>query len=122
MVRREEQRWQDRAVVILDSRRGAHVGTGPNSSFEFAVSAAASIGVHLARAGLDGHLLTDAGPVAGPAMFEDVLLDSLSVLTTSRNQDFARASAALTTIEGGLIVFIAGHLSAESARDMAATR
>jgi len=80
MVRREEQRWQDRAVVILDSRRSAHAGTGPSSSFEYAVSAAASIGVHLARSGLDGHLLTDAGPLVGPAMFEDVLLDALSVV------------------------------------------
>src|SRR5262252_1958739 len=108
MVRREEQRWQDRAVIILDSRRGAHAGTGPSSSFEFAVSAAASIGVHLAKSGLDGHLLTDAGPMAGPAMFEDVLLDALSVITTSRNNDFARTTAALSTIEGGLLVLLAG--------------
>ncbi len=28
MVRREEQRWQDRAVLILDTRRDAHTGTG----------------------------------------------------------------------------------------------
>jgi uncharacterized protein (DUF58 family) len=122
MVRREEQRWQDRAVLILDSRRSAHVGTGPSSSFEFAVSAAASIGVHLARSGLDGHLLTDAGPLAGSAMFEDVLLDALSVVTMSRNHDFARATAALSTIEGGLLVLIAGQLSAEAAREIAATR
>ena len=122
MVRREEQRWQDRAVVILDSRRGAHAGTGPSSSFEFAVSAAASIGMHLSRSGLDGHLLTDAGPVAGPAMFEDVLLDALSVMTTSRNHDFARTTAALSTIEGGLLVLIAGRLSADAAREIATTR
>lgn len=122
MVRREEQRWQDRAVVILDSRRSAHAGTGPSSSFEFAVSAAASIGVHLARSGLDGHLLTDAGPLAGPAMFEDVLLDALSVVPTSRNHDFARATAALGTIEGGLLVVIAGRLSAEAATEIATAR
>ena len=122
MVRREEQRWQDRAVVILDSRRGAHAGTGPSSSFEFAVSAAASIGVHLARSGLDGHLLTDAGPMAGPAMFEDVLLDALSVMTTSRNHDFARTTAALSTIEGGLLVLVAGRLSADAAREIATAR
>jgi uncharacterized protein (DUF58 family) len=122
MVRREEQRWQDRAVLILDTRRGAHVGTGPSSSFEFAVSAAASIGVHLARSGLDGHLVTDSGPLAGSAMFEDVLLDALSVVTTSRNRDFARTTAALTTIEGGLLVLIAGRLSAESAKEIAAAR
>jgi uncharacterized protein (DUF58 family) len=122
MVRREEQRWQDRAVVILDSRRSAHIGTGPSSSFEFAVSAAASIGVHLARAGLDGHLLTDAGPLAGSAMFEDVLLDALSVVSTSRNHDFARTTAALTTVEGGLLVLIAGRLSVEAAREIATAR
>jgi uncharacterized protein (DUF58 family) len=122
MVRREEQRWQDRAVVILDSRRSAHVGTGPSSSFEFAVSAAASIGVHLARSGLDGHLLTDAGPLAGAAMFEDVLLDALSVVSTSRNHDFARTTAALSTIEGGLLVLIAGRLSTDHAREIATTR
>src|SRR5262245_2097727 len=122
MVRREEQRWQDRAVVILDSRRSAHIGTGPSSSFEFAVSAAASIGVHLARAGLDGHLLTDAGPLAGSAMFEDVLLDALSVVSTSRNHDFARTTAALTTVEGGLLVLIAGRLSVDAAREIATAR
>lgn len=122
MVRREEQRWQDRAVVILDSRRSAHAGTGPSSSFEFAVSAAASIGVHLARSGLDGHLLTDAGPMAGPAMFEDVLLDALSVIGTSRNHDFVRTTAALSTIEGGLLVVVAGRLSADAARELATAR
>jgi uncharacterized protein (DUF58 family) len=122
MVRREEQRWQDRAVVILDSRRSAHAGTGPSSSFEFAVSAAASIGVHMARSGLDGHLLTDAGPLAGPAMFEDVLLDALSVVSTSRNHDFARTTAALGTIEGGLLVLIAGRLSTDRATEIATAR
>jgi len=122
MVRREEQRWQDRAVLILDTRRSAHVGTGPNSSFEFAVDAAASIGVHLARSGLEGHLLTDSGPLAGSAMFEDVLLDALSVVTLSRNHDFARTAAALTTIEGGLVVLVAGQLSADAAREIAAAR
>jgi len=122
MVRREEQRWQDKAVLILDSRRSAHTGSGPSSSFEFAVGAAASIGVHLARQGLDGHLLTDAGPLAGSAMFEDVLLDALSVVSQSRNHEFARMNAALTTIEGGLLVLIAGRLSSDQAREIAAAR
>src|SRR5262249_46658392 len=122
MVRREEQRWQDRAVVILDSRRSAHAGSGPSSSFEFAVSAAASIGVHLANSGLDGHLLTDAGPLAGPAMFEDVLLDALSVLSTSRNHDFAKTPPALPTIEGGLLILIAGRPSPDAATEIATAR
>jgi uncharacterized protein (DUF58 family) len=40
MVRREEQRWRNRAVLFLDSRAHAHGGRGPSSSFEYAVSAA----------------------------------------------------------------------------------
>src|SRR5205823_12945703 len=39
MVRREEQPWQSRAVVLLDSRESAHHGDGPLSSLEWAVSA-----------------------------------------------------------------------------------
>ncbi len=27
MVRREEQRWRNRAMLLLDTRRGAHSGT-----------------------------------------------------------------------------------------------
>jgi hypothetical protein len=55
-------------------------------------------------------------------MFEDVLLDALSVVTTSRNHDFARTTAALSTIEGGLLVLVAGRLSAEAARELATAR
>nr|MDA8323149.1 hypothetical protein [Actinomycetota bacterium] len=76
----------------------------------------------LARAGLGGQLLTDGGPVAGSAMFEDVLLDALSVVRPSHNRDFARTLAPLTTIEGGMIVLIAGQLSEQSARKLAAAR
>ncbi len=53
------------------------------SSFEFAVSAAASVGVHLAREGLDGQLITDAGALDSGGIFEDVLLDSLAVIKPS---------------------------------------
>ena len=61
MVRREEQQWQSRGALLLDTRRYAHRGEGPRSSFEVAVSAAASIGVHLVREGLGLRLVTDQG-------------------------------------------------------------
>jgi uncharacterized protein (DUF58 family) len=60
MVRREERPWQGQATVLLDLREAAHVvadrdGTGTDerdaSSLEWAVSAVASIGVHLMAAG-----------------------------------------------------------------------
>jgi uncharacterized protein (DUF58 family) len=122
MVRREEQRWKNRAMLLLDTRRAAHSGSGASSSFEFAVSAAASIGVHLAREGLDGQLITDTGPITSPARFEDVLLDSLSVVRQSGNRDLSHGAGALRAAEGGLVVLVAGRLSAAEARRLAASR
>jgi len=122
MVRREEQRWRNRAMVLLDTRRDAHSGSGVSSSFEFAVSAAASIGVHLARGGMDGQLVTDQGQVTGAGAFEDVLLDALSVMGLSRGDSMAGGLAAIRASGGGLLVVVAGRLSAGVARQLAAAR
>ena len=122
MVRREEQRWRNRVMLLLDTRRSAHCGTGATSSFEFAVSAAASIGVHLAREGLDGELMTDAGPVSTAGIFEDVLLDSLSVVKPSHGSDLGAGTTALRGGSSGLVIAIVGQLSAGVARQLAASR
>ena len=61
MVRREEQPWQSRATLFLDNRKIAHVGSGPASSLEHAVVAAASIVVHLVQRGFNVRLITAAG-------------------------------------------------------------
>jgi uncharacterized protein (DUF58 family) len=122
MVRREEQRWRNRVMLLLDTRRGAHSGSDATSSFEFAVSAAASIGVHLAREGLEGQLITDAGPVSTAGIFEDVLLDSLSVIKPSRCRDLGAGTAALRGGSSGLVIAIAGQMSAGVARQLAASR
>lgn len=122
MVRREEQRWRNRALLLLDTRRGAHAGSGISSSFEYAIGAAASIGVHLARGGMDGHLITDAGPVPDARMFEDVLLDSLAVIKPSRGTELSGGLAAIRAAGGGLLVVVAGRLSAAAARQLATSR
>jgi hypothetical protein len=122
MVRREEQRWRNRALLLLDTRRSAHAGTGMNSSFEFAVSAAASVGVHVAREGLDGELITDSGPLDSGGIFEEVLLDSLAVIKMSANRDLSRGLSAVRTGDGGLIVAVTGSLNAEQAAQLAASR
>jgi len=121
MVRREEQQWRNRVLLLLDTRRGAHTGSGPASSFEFAVSAAASIGMHLAHEGLDGQLITDTGLITAPGVFEDVLLNSLAVIKPSRGRDL---SAGLATLRGssGLLVAVTGRLSPGTARQLAASR
>src|SRR6266851_8351043 len=112
MVRREEQRWRNRALLLLDTRRIAHAGSGVTSSFEYAVGAAASIGVHLARGGMDGQLITDAGAVAAPGSFEDVLLDTLAVIRPSRNSSLGTGLAQLPADTSGLFIVIAGYLTA----------
>src|SRR5215470_5162442 len=61
MVRREEQPWESKATIVLDTRRQGHRGEGPTSSFEWAVSAAASIAVHLRRSGYKIRLVTGSG-------------------------------------------------------------
>ena len=90
MVRREEQPWESRAMLLLDTRAAAHRGEGPASSFEAAVSAAASIGVHLGRGGFSvapGHRHRDPAGRRGQAedptaAQEDLLLDGLAVVET----------------------------------------
>jgi uncharacterized protein (DUF58 family) len=121
MVRREEQQWRNRVQLLLDTRRGAHAGSGATSSFEFAVSAAASIGVHLAREGLEGQLITDTGALSAPGVFEDVLLNTLAVIKPSRGAELGSGLAALRGASG-LIIAVTGRLSAGAARQLAASR
>ncbi|HTT52933.1 MAG TPA: DUF58 domain-containing protein [Streptosporangiaceae bacterium] len=122
MVRREEQRSRNRAVLLLDTRARAHSGQGAGSSFEFAAAAMASIGVHLARAGMDGQLVTDQGPVTAPGSFEDTLLDSLAVIKQSRGSNLTYGLDRVSGGTGGLFLVVAGRLSAEEARRLAAAR
>ena len=122
MVRREEQRWRNRAVLLLDTRARAHSGAGAGSSFEYAASAIASIGVHLARSGIDGHLVTDTGPATAPGSFEDSLLDSLAVIGQSSGSGLAGGMDLTPGGTGGLFVVVAGRLSAQEASRLAAGR
>lgn len=123
MVRREEQHWRNRAVLFLDTRNSAHAGRGPGSSFEFAVSAVASIGVHLARERLSCQLITDTGATIPGWQQEDVLLDTLAVVQSSRAGVITAGLAQLQAgSAGGLLIAVMGQLSAAEARRLAAAR
>jgi uncharacterized protein (DUF58 family) len=117
MVRREEQPWQSRATLLLDTRAGGHFGEGPGSSFEWAVAAAASVGVHLARGGYTLRYVTDAGadlqaPTAAAA--DAMLLDQLAVVEPSRGGSLPLATTRLNRGGGeGLIVAVLGTMTAE---------
>jgi uncharacterized protein (DUF58 family) len=121
MVRREEHQWRNSASVFLDTRRVAHVGTGSSATFEFAVSAAASIGAHLTGEGFRARLITEAGEIAPRGTFQDTLLDMLAVISPSREISLAPGAAALTHA-GGQLIAVLGRLSAEDARILAASR
>jgi uncharacterized protein (DUF58 family) len=123
MVRREEQRWRNRATVLLDTRAGAHMGSGPSSSFETAISAAASVGVHLAQEGLAGQVINEQGTSLGAGMaFQDTLLESLAVITPSRGNDLADGFKVLRGTGAGVIVAIMGRLSQLAAEQLAICR
>jgi len=61
MVRREERAWRATATVVLDDRSHAHHGRGTESTFEWAVSAAASIAVHYVEHGWRVAVVTTSG-------------------------------------------------------------
>jgi uncharacterized protein (DUF58 family) len=61
MVRREEQPWQSRCTLLVDNRAHVHRGQGPHSSVERAVTAAASIAVHLTAQGFQVRLVSALG-------------------------------------------------------------
>ncbi|QKW35309.1 DUF58 domain-containing protein [Actinomadura sp. NAK00032] len=129
MVRREEQHFQSSGTLFLDTRRTAHWGEGLSGSFEQAVSATASIGVHLVRTGMSLRYVTDAGEAlpAAPSegAFEGLLLDALAVARRSKGGSL---SAGLTALRGGgregegLVVAVFGALTAEEARSVAEVR
>jgi hypothetical protein len=61
MVRREEQPWQSRCTLLIDNRARVHRGQGPHSSLERAVTAAASLAVHLTTQGFQVRLVSALG-------------------------------------------------------------
>jgi uncharacterized protein (DUF58 family) len=126
MVRREERPWQSTATLLLDSRAAAHHGHGSGSSFEWAVSAVASIGVHLARLGYTLRLLTDAGPVQPGVDFahEGVLLDQLAEARFHHRTDLRGAVTALRGGEGGhgTLVAVLGTTSLADAQALVTAR
>jgi uncharacterized protein (DUF58 family) len=61
MVRREEQAWHSALTVVLDDAATSHRGTGAGSTFEWAVSAAASIALHFLQHGWRLTVVTTSG-------------------------------------------------------------
>ena len=120
MVRREEQPWQSRASVLVDTRAIAHVGAGPASSLEWAVTAAASAIVHLASEQVTVRLACGAA-VDAKAGWHDrsthtwvqtgPLLDALAGVNLTAEHTLGHDLDSLSG-ETGLLLAILGGLSA----------
>ena len=126
MVRREEQPWHSQAAVVLDNRASAHRGEGTNSSFEYAVSAAASVGMHLLRQTYQVHLACGLGvtgqePVLVEQVDERVLLDRCAEVLASPSTSLLPMIERLGT-QDQLIVAVLGTLSRDDALQLARLR
>ncbi|MEJ8656669.1 DUF58 domain-containing protein [Streptomyces sp. MS1.AVA.4] len=126
MVRREEQPQRARCTVLLDTRRGAYQGAGPDSAFEWAVSGAASVLVHMLERGFSARLLTDtgtsvpgdggegfAGSTQESAESAGLMLDALAVVDHSDGAGLARAYDVLRGGNEGLLVAFFGDMDEE---------
>ncbi|MGQ0630208.1 MAG: DUF58 domain-containing protein [Sporichthyaceae bacterium] len=132
MVRREEHPRQTQATLVLDTRVNAHVGSGVASSLEWAISAAASLSVHLIRRGFSLRVVTDSGAgMAGVSSdvlspvpdVEGLLLDALAMLTPSATQNLVGAARELGRTGGdSLLVALLGELNPGDAESMARRR
>ncbi|WP_213455138.1 DUF58 domain-containing protein [Rhizomonospora bruguierae] len=118
MVRREEQPWESRGTVVLDTRATAHRGEGPTASFEWAVSAAASVAVHLRQNGYKLRMVTGSGidVDAAEAGGEGALLDHLADVKLAQRADLAELVERVRhRSDGGLILALLGTLTVPEA-------
>jgi uncharacterized protein (DUF58 family) len=123
MVRREEQPWESRATIVLDTRARAHRGEGPTSSFEWAVSTAASIAEHLRHAGYKARLVTDEGADIDTLGVEASLLDYLAEVQPSQHGELSVAvDQVRRRSDGGLVIAVLGMLDEAEAEVLAMLR
>jgi uncharacterized protein (DUF58 family) len=124
MVRREEQPRQMRATVLLDTRARGHRGDGPASSFEWAVSAAASVAVffsglkHGVRMVVDGRPSTWSNPHSGEAAGE--LLDRMALVDFGEDGALTAGISLIERTGGdGIVVAVLGDIDEAQARQLA---
>jgi uncharacterized protein (DUF58 family) len=117
MVRREEQPWQSRATLFLDNRATSHRGQGIASSLESAVSAAASIAVHLSHRGFAVRLVTATGEdqssswhVRSADLNTGPLLEALAVVQAAQHRQLDTGWLTEGT-HGGLTVAVFGAVA-----------
>lgn len=129
MVRREEQAWDPSVTLILDSRAAAHGGPGRESSFEYAVSCAASIALHFLENGFTVDLFDAGGPMLPRDVdrtYNTTRQHIVHSFTDAQPRPDATMSEALDSPligrQGRLIVAITGRLTPSDAESLIRTR
>ncbi len=106
MVRQHELPWQALAVVYVDSRAHLHRGAGQRSTFERAISAAASVLVHLRRERYELRLVTDgAAPPDAAGRLEPAMV-RLAELELSAESSPLAAMRGLEQTAAGLLIAV----------------
>jgi uncharacterized protein (DUF58 family) len=128
MVRQEDPPARRRAVIVLDSRTAGHQGSGRTGSFEWAVTAAASIAAHLSKHHYTLHLASSETAIEGqttqPIEIDDALA-SLAMAQLGASQQFEevlRWAHHPLTSTGGLVVAIVTDQDEAALRRTAALR
>ncbi len=127
MVRQEDRPARRRVVIVMDSRVGGHQGSGTLGSFEWAVTAAASIAAHLSGLSFAIHLVTSETAIGGEATHTieiDSALALLAVAQLGTNQELEEVvrSAQPLTLVGGLVIGIVTDRDEDVLQRIAALR
>jgi uncharacterized protein (DUF58 family) len=115
MVRQEDHPARRRAVIVLDSRAAGHQGSGTKGSFEWAVTAAASIATDLVQHHYALHLATSETAAAGRATQTVEIDNALACLALARLgppkefDDVLRWAHPLTSTGGLVIAVVTDH-------------
>lgn len=113
MVRQEEEESSPDAIVVLD-RSSVRWGRAGDAGFEAAVSACASVAVHLQHEGYAVDVIDTGGVLLGALRGHEDDRDELLVsLASAHPGGTARDLATLTGGSAGPLVVLTGHLTAD---------
>jgi uncharacterized protein (DUF58 family) len=116
VVREDEAQWQPRAVVLLDTRAGAH----DDASFEAAVEATASVVARLVRSALPVEVITTDGRTLGATGtgrrhgigVEALIMDELAVVEPGGADNLVAVARPLRAAQRrGLLVAVMGTMT-----------
>lgn len=117
MVRLEEHPWDPSALVIADTRKLAHLGQGPTSSLEWAISAATSVSLKLAGDRYRIVVAGGTGTIYRPQQLVGIAQRQpiIDAMTDVRSSDAHELTAILEDSESleasGSLLFFGGRLS-----------